>query len=368
MVQATKPLLQLAGRKCLIVLVASALAVVLAAGVAVTAYAWNSNGVPRGATVLGIDLGGLSRAGAADKLRAGLADRAEPAAPVTVHVADQKAKVQPADVGVAVDVDATVNAAAHSAFRFWGSHKVDPVVTVDAARLDTALRPVAAKVAQAMTKPAVTFTGTTPKAVYPVPGKGLDPQRAADALKGAWLREDVVDVPLADVSAATSKEDVDKLVADLARPAVSAPVQLTVGKQTLQVPPAAIAKSLVMTGDAQGRITPKVDVAKLRKALGSSLSTLETKPQEALIGTGTGAPQVIASTGGSVIDDAQLAKDLLGVLPVTGPSGRHRRDPGHHAGRDHRRRFGRARHHGAGVHLHHLLHRRAWPRRAARTS
>jgi hypothetical protein len=71
--------------------------------------------------VLGIDLGGLSRTDAAVKLRAGLAGRAEIAAPVTVRVADQEPKVRPADVGLVVDVDATVDAAAHSAFRFWAA-------------------------------------------------------------------------------------------------------------------------------------------------------------------------------------------------------------------------------------------------------
>lgn len=303
-------------RRRLVAVVAAVVGVALiAAGVAVSAY--TSKGIPRGATVLGIDLGGLSRVAAAAKLRDGLAGRAE--GPVTVRIADREAKVQPADVSLAVDIDKTVEAASHASFQLWGTHTVEPVVTVDAARLDAALRPAAAEVSQAMTVPAVRFEGSRPRPVYPAPGKGIDPQRSAAAVTEGWLRQAVVDVPLVDIDPATSKEDVDKLVADLARPAVAAPVTLTVGKQTVVVPPLAIAKSLRLTGDAEGRITPKVDTGKLRKALGSSLSALETKPQEARIALGGGTPTVVASTGGSVVDDARLAADLLAVLPQPGP-------------------------------------------------
>src|SRR5688572_24439077 len=79
---------------------------------AATAYAVAPD-IPRDITVLGITIGGKNKAQAATALRQGLAGRAEELAqPVTVSIEGRTATVQPQDVGLAVDVDATVEQAA----------------------------------------------------------------------------------------------------------------------------------------------------------------------------------------------------------------------------------------------------------------
>ena len=128
------------------------------------AGAWAYAGdVPRGTTVLGAELGGRSRADAGRELRAELERRAATlAAPLRVTVGEQTAEIDPADVGLAVDVPATVAAAAeadaHPVSRLVGSRTVDPVVTVDADRLDAALRKVLGNQVRGMTMPAITYT------------------------------------------------------------------------------------------------------------------------------------------------------------------------------------------------------------------
>lgn len=300
-----------------IAIAGGALAVVLVVAGGGATYAFAGD-IPRGTSVLGIDLGGLSRAEAADRLRAGLAEReARLTAPVTVRVAEQSAQVRPPDVGLGVDVDATVAAAAEGGPRLWGSRTVAPVVTVDAERLDAALRPAAKKVAKAITLPAVTYEGTTPKPVYPAPGRGLDPQRSAEALRSAWLRGDWVapiEIPLVEVHPASTREEVDRLVDELARPAVAAPVSVKTPRGDVTVPPAAIAKSLVLVGDPSGKITPRVDEKKLRAALGTALAKVEVAPKEATVTLAGGRPKVFASTGGQAVDLKALAADLLPVL------------------------------------------------------
>jgi vancomycin resistance protein YoaR len=293
---------------------AGATLVVLGAGTALAGYAYAGD-VPRGTTVMGVDLGGLSRADATTRLSDALAGRDTLAAPVKVRIGDKEGSVQPQDVGLAVDVDATVADAARRTPRLWGSGDVPPTVTVDATRLDAALRPQAASVAQALKTPSVTYDGLEPVASYAVPGKGLDPAHSADAVKAGWLAGAVVDLPLVDVRPPTTDADVDTLVEDLAKPAVAAPVTVGTPRGNVAVPPAAIAKSLVMTGDAGGRITPRVDPAKLRTALETALSKIETAPQEAKVA----GHRVVASTGGQVVDLDRLATDLLPVLPKTAP-------------------------------------------------
>ena len=64
---------------------AGATLVVLGAGSALAGYAYAGD-VPRGTTVMGVELGGLSRADAATRLRDALADRDALAAPVKVRI------------------------------------------------------------------------------------------------------------------------------------------------------------------------------------------------------------------------------------------------------------------------------------------
>lgn len=314
-------------RQMLITAAASvAVLAVLVGGTAAYAYAGD---IPRGTTVLGVDLGGRSRADAATALVSGLGERM--AVPVTVRVGEQTTTVKPADVGLAIEVDATIDRAAtgwpNPVRALFGKRAVEPVVTVDAARLDKALQPVAAKVAQAITRPAITYAGLTPKVVYPAPGKGLDPQRSAQAFVDGWLRADVVTVPVVDVDPATTREDIDRLVAELAGPAVAAPVTVAVtapgsgaARGTLTIPPQAIAASLVMKGDGQGRIAPRVDPAKLRAALKTSLARLEKQPKDArMLPPAGGPPVILASSGGEALDTEAFAKNLLGVLPQPAP-------------------------------------------------
>ncbi|WP_446217428.1 VanW family protein [Micromonospora sp. IBHARD004] len=294
-------------------------AVVLAAVAGAGAYAYAGD-VPRGTTVLGAELGGRSRTDAARELRAALERRsAELAAPVRVTVGERTAEIKPADVGLAVDVDATVAAAAaadaHPVSRLVGSRSVDPVVTVDVDRLDAALRAVVGSQGREMTMPAIIFTGTTPKPVYPKPSLTLDPPRSAEAVKGAWLADGPATVPLVEKHPATTREEVDRLVDELAKPAVAAPVTLTTDKGSLAIPPSAIARSLRFSADEAGKLVPRVDVKRLRTALGDRLAKVEVEPRDAGLTIAAGKPKVVPGRAGQQLDTTALSRDLLAVLP-----------------------------------------------------
>ncbi|MGC1213048.1 MAG: VanW family protein, partial [Micromonospora sp.] len=278
--------------------------------------------VPRGTTVLGAELGGRSRAEAARELRAELERRAAALnVPVSVTVGEKATQVEPTDVGLAVDVDATVAAAAaaeaHPVSRLLGSRTVDPVVTVDVARLDAALRRAMGAQGREMTMPAIIFTGTTPKPVYPKPALTLDPPRSAEAVKEGWLSGQPVIVPLVEKQPATTREEVDRLVAELAKPAVAAPVTLTTDKGSVTIPPSAIARSLRFSADAEGKLTPRVDVKRLRTALGDKLATIEVQAKDAGLTIAGGKPKVVPSRVGQQLDSDALSRDLLAVLPKT---------------------------------------------------
>lgn len=308
-------------RHRLVVAAGAAGAVLLAGGTATYAYAGD---VPRGTTVLGLDLGGKSRTEAARALRNHLDQKSDQlSAPVQVRIGEQTVQVRPADIDLVVDVDATVAASTHRARNpfslLFGSRSVDPVVSVDTAKLDTRLRPAAAQVSRPITVPKITFTGTTPRPTYPGPGTGLDPRRSADAVREGWLSGRAVSVAPVEITPATSAEEVDRLMAGLAKPAVAAPITVTTDHGSLTVSPAAIAKSLVLIGDKTGKITPRLDETRLRAALANELAKVEVTPKEATVAISGGKPKVLASTGGQRVDIAALGRNLFAVLPSPAP-------------------------------------------------
>lgn len=291
----------------------------LAAALAVTggAIALNRPDVPRGTTVLGIDIGGQSSAEAIKALQAGLVKRAdELAKPVPTTVGGQQTQVKPGEVGLAIDVVATVKAAQGGG---WRGHVVDPVVTVDATRLDAALKPTVAKAGNAATVPKITYDGLTPKAVYGKPGKGLAAGQAADAFAAQWLRAATVEVGLHEIAPAITNAQLDQVVRTMAKPAVAAPVTATVAGRTLTIAPQDIAKSLTFV-DANGTMTPKVDEGQLRSALADQLTAVEVKPRDAKVAKGeNGQPQILASTGGKLVDTAALSAELVKVVGQPAP-------------------------------------------------
>ncbi|MFJ8581792.1 VanW family protein [Micromonospora sp. NPDC093277] len=294
-------------------------AAVLAAAAGAGSYAYAGD-VPRGTSVLGAELGGRSRADAAHALRTELDRRAETLnAPIAVTVGDKRVEVKPADVGLVIDVDATVAAAAaaqaHPVSRLVGSRTVHPVVTVDSARLDATLAAALGDQGREMTMPAIIFTGTTPKPVYPKPALTVDPTGAADAVKAAWLAGQPVTVPLVEKWPATSQADVDRLVAELAKPAVAAPVTLSTDQGSVTIPPAAIARGLRFSVDDAGTLTPRVDVKRLRAALGDRLAKIEVEPKDAGLTITGGKPKMVPGRAGRQVDATALSRDLLAVLP-----------------------------------------------------
>ncbi|MGC3863439.1 VanW family protein [Micromonospora chersina] len=306
-------------RRGRLLLAGGIVAAVLAAGTGLGTYAYAGD-VPRGTTVLGAELGGRSRAEAARALQAELERRAAALnAPITVTVGEKTAELKPADIGLAVDVDATVAAAAaaeaHPVSRLVGSRTVDPVVTVDTARLGAALRKAMGDQGREMTMPAIIYTGTTPKPVYPKPALTVDATGAAHAVQAGWLAGAPVAVPLVEKWPASTREEVDRLVAELARPAVAAPVTLTTDGGSVTIPPAAIARGLRFSADDTGKLTPRVDVKRLRTALGDQLAKLEVAPKDAGLTISGGKPKVVPGRAGRQVDAAALGRDLLAVLP-----------------------------------------------------
>lgn len=302
-------------RKTALVVAAGAVVVVLAAGIG--AFAWASAGdVPRGTEVLGADLGGQTRSQATETLRQWLAARA--AEPVRVVLDGKSVKLPAAKIDLVLDIAATVDAATGSGLRFFGRREVTPVTRVDARKLETALRAELDPERVTITKPAITFDGLTPKPTYAKAGLDLDAPRAAELVRTGWLAGAPIEIPLLERPPATTSEQVDALVANLAVPAVAGPVTVTTERGSFTLTPKALARGLVFTTNSAGLLSPKIDAKRLRAAASKELAAVEVAPEEASISLKGGKPKVVASTSGVAVDLAKLGKDLLAVLPSAG--------------------------------------------------
>nr|WP_230414909.1 VanW family protein [Micromonospora tarapacensis] len=305
------------------ILLASGVATAVLASVGAVAVWAYAGDVPRGTRVLGTELGGRSRTDAVRQLRAQLDRRAaELAAPIQVRVGERTAEIDPAEVGLTVDVGATVAAAAatdaHAVDRLVGSREVEPVVSVDVPKLEAALEELVGDQGRKMTMPAITFAGTKPEVRYPKPSLTVDPEHSAQVVKAGWLSGQPVTVPLVEKHPATSADEVDRLVAELAEPAVAAPVELTTERGSVTIPPEAIAKGLRFKADKTGELTAGVDVKRLRSALGSKLAAVEVPAKNAAMTISGGKPKVTGGRPGQQVDASKLGEDLLAVLPRIG--------------------------------------------------
>ena len=298
-----------------IVAVASA-AAVLVAGAAVAAYALSGD-VPRGTRVLGLDIGAMSRSEAERALK----DEFEPRAaePAKVDFDGKPLAVAPDSIEMALDVDATVAQAMKGPTKLFGRRDVAPVITLDQHRLEEVLRDELDPKAVTLTKPAITYSGLTPEPTYGRAGRNLDPAAAAVSIRAVWLTPHTATVGLTQRPPVSTREDVDALIEEIAKPAVAAPVTVRVGGESITLTPAMIAKSLVFRSDATGKLGAAVDPKKLRAAAKSQLAQVEKAPESARVSLSGGKPKVVASSPGTAVDLNRLGPALLAVLGSPAP-------------------------------------------------
>ncbi len=287
----------------------------------------SGSGVPRGTSVLGVDIGGQSDPVAAATLQSQLGDTA--AAPIEVSVDGEVTSVPPEVLGLSFDAEATVAAASERTFnpitlisRLVAKDELEPVVVVDDAMLSAYLEEVGAEVDVPAQDGDVTFTQTSAEAVEPVDGTMLDRPTSGGALRAAYLHSSgpvvlpiVVDVP------AVGADAVEQALVVFGRPAMSGPVTLTVegtdaGEPVLvTLDPSDFGPALSMDPAADGSLTPAIKVKALREAVDEQLGDALKEPKDATFKIRNGKPVVVRGVTGQTVDGDTLTLAMLTALP-----------------------------------------------------
>ena len=310
-----------------VVFVVVALAAVCG-GAYAAAWYFASDRVPRGTTVDGVRIGGQTHDEAVATLQDGLADRAE--ATFDVVVDGDRRRVTPEDAGLAVDYDATVDAA--GAQRSWdpqwlwayftGGEQVDPVVTVDEATMADFLATTADGVAEPAKDGAVAFTRSGFRVTHPVEGAELDQDAAREALETAYLTDDpTVRLSVQTVQPDIDAADVEDAVDSFANPAMSGAVTLAFGKAQVRLQPRDYAPAISLEAE-DGALVPTLDDAKLDALLGDLVVGGDGAPVDASFTVVDGKPRVVPAKPGVTYDPDEVHERFLDV--VAAPEGERR--------------------------------------------
>ncbi|WP_190622619.1 hypothetical protein [Streptomyces venezuelae] len=295
-------------------LVLAAVGVVGLAGVAYGAgLLLNHSDVPKGTTVLGVDIGGGTKEEAVNKLEAALGKRA--AAPLQLSVGGKKVQMPPEKAGLALDSQETVRAAAGSDYNpvsvigsLFGEERIaKPVFPVDEEKLAVALRDLAGASASA-TEATIRFA---PNKVTPIegkPGNGMDIQRSMIFVRDAFRAQvetgqgKVVELPVTTLKPSVSKAELDRAMREFAQPAMSDRITIKAGGKEIQFGPARSLPQILSMKAVDGRLVEVYDKKAIERLLDGAFDGI-------MITKGDGTKhQVSADDVAFVMRDALMGK------------------------------------------------------------
>lgn len=315
-----------AGRTRLWWILGGGLAILLA-GAYVILAAWQSTTTPAHARVLGTDLGGLSKEDAVSTLEGGLGD--VPVQPVTLAVGEATVDLAPAEAGMAVDVDGTVDSLLRFSLdprvlwaRQFADVQADPVLDFD----DEALTPVLQETAADLTQDPVDALLAFDEEGAAIVTEGADGLVVTEsalrtALADQWLRtDDAVVVEPAHTEPDITTAEAEEARSAIAEPAVSAPIDLTAtapddSTHTLTVTPETIAAQLAFEPE-RSELVPVFDGEALTDAVFDDNPEVGAVPRNAGVEIRDGAVEIVPSEQGWGADPEEMA-DAVTVAMTT---------------------------------------------------
>ena len=290
------------------------------------AYLVAGDKVPRGTTVAGVAVGGLTEDEAAQRLEEELGGRADRTLEVTVG--DRTTEVSPEEAGISIDYAAS--AAEAGARKSWspawlwdyatGGDEVPPVVDVDEDALASYLSELGDEVRTDPVEGAIRFKPKGIQVTDPVVGTELDTDGARDALVAAYLDEDdaTAELPLAEAAPDIDADDIERARTEFADPAVSGPVTFRFGDAEVSLKPRQYVRALRLVPE-DGELVPQLRPKALAQQLSGLVSGDGAAPVDAEIKLLAGKPRVIPAKPGVSFDQAEVDAAFLDL--VTRPVG-----------------------------------------------
>ncbi|MFD3499623.1 hypothetical protein [Streptomyces sp. NPDC058678] len=298
--------------------------IVIAAGAYGAGLLMNSSDVPKGTTVLGVDIGGGTRDDAVEKLNEAFDSRVNKDLKLTVD--GKTVTLKPEQAGLQFDMTATVSGAANSDYNpvsvigsLFGNHRVvDPVMPVDEEKLQAELQDTAGGTGSA-TDGTIEFKSGKAVAVYGKAGKGIDVARSTAAVEEAYRTQVETGTAPAVALATTTKQptvsnaEVDRMMKEFAEPAMSelATVQ-TDATHSINFGSVSLPKILGFK-PVNGKLVETYDLDALKEAYGTTFAGVKI---DGASGKRDVLPQDVASALGKALRGKTTAERTV-VIDTT---------------------------------------------------
>ncbi len=300
----------------IVVLTVLGLALLLGAAY-VAAYAFAGDKVPRGTSVGGVAIGGKTPGAAADLLRETYAERSTIAATVD----GRSTKLEAGDLGLSVDVDATIGEAgggrSWAPERLWdyytGGDELEPVMLRDDARLEAELVALDREFGTPAREGDVRFRGADVRRVLGRPGEQIDRSSAADALETAYTEGGTAELTLTEAVPEIDEADVAAAMNSFANPAVSGPVTLVFDKTRVRLQPADYTRALGMKPE-NGELVPELNEQLLDRLVRRQITGRAGAPVDATVRLVNGTPRVIPSKKGIDYESKDITAAFLELV------------------------------------------------------
>ncbi|MFK4098730.1 hypothetical protein ACI2L1_01330 [Streptomyces sp. NPDC019531] len=286
----------------------------------------NRSDVPKGTTVLGVDIGGGTRDDAVKKLDDAFGDRVNEA--LKLSVGGGTVSLKPDQAGLQLDEQATVAAAAKSDYNpvsvigsLFGNHRVvDPVMPVDEEKLRAALEDASGG-SGSSTDGTIKFENGKAVAVYGKAGKGIAVDQSVSAVEEAYRAQvetgtaGSVTLPTTTKQPSISNSEVDRMMKEFAEPAMSSVVTIqTDAAHSIKFGSLSLPKILGFKA-VGGKLVETYDLEALKEAYGTTFAGVQINGAS---GKRDVLPQDVASALGKALR-AKTAADRT-VTIDTDPS------------------------------------------------
>lgn len=288
--------------------------------------ALQSNRIPRGVTVAGTTIGGMTRTAAEEELQKTL-DGVE-LRPVEVRAGDLSANFVPRELGLRVDYAETLNAAGKPSWNpiawvqsFRDQRTVKVVSGVDKEKLSEGVNTLLKNLNRTPENGDVSFDAAGQIAVRDaVTGQEVDPEELKQTLRTYWTTPEKLEAPVEVQEPDIAQEDVDKAIG-VAHTILKEPITARgLEGVTATIQPAQL-KDVVAFVPEKGVLEPKLNMEQVGVILGQTLASTETRRRNATVVMNGSQREITPSVDGFVIDWEETLRDfdlrILGDDPRT---------------------------------------------------
>jgi vancomycin resistance protein YoaR len=236
----------------------------------------------------GIAVGDMSSREATVTLERVLVGRA--LRPVHLTVQSRTVDIQPGAAGLEIDMGATVASLTGftiNPLRMWthltGTENQPLKLRVEHGKLTAAVTKAADVLDRPVKEGSITFADGRATQVLSVAGREVRIPETVDAVSSVWPRQQAVQAVTKVTQPRVSVAEIRRATKELAVPAMSAPVTVLAGRDTVVLQPRQYAPALSTALDGAGRLQLRVDTSTLMAAIRAAAPGVERAPVDATV-------------------------------------------------------------------------------------